>query len=398
MHEIDILKQEIETLKRELKLSKESLYQYESVKKKYQEALHSLKKQKHFTESIIESSQNGIIAINQNQKVVVYNSRAQEIFGWSKKEMLNKNSLKKIIPPDALALHEKAVSEFMKTKKSNAILNNTLELEAIKKDGTLFPVRISFGVDLERDEIIVVASIDDITEELHQQKIIKQQENLALIGEMIGVIAHQWRQPLNAISIRIQSLEFDFLEGKLQDKKFIDEFIQKNKKTIQFMSKTIDDFRNFFREDKQKVFFDLKKETLSVINMLDGQFKSYNIEVKIEGDGFEFLGYPSKYQQVVLNILSNAKDIFVERGIQNREIVVKFLENRVEICDNGGGIEQENLPKVFDPYFTTKQRGLGTGMGLYISHTIIEEMGGFLGVKNQDDGTCFFIDFKEEMK
>jgi len=229
---------------------------------------------------------------------------------------------------------------------------------------------------------------------VEQQGILLQQSKLASMGEMIGAIAHQWRQPLNVLGTSIQNLEYDFLDGYLKDEEYIDSFIESNKKTIMFMSQTIDDFRNFFRVEKEKVEFGVKEATKSIINMQSAQLKEHNINLELSGDNFNYFGLQSEYQQVILNLISNAKDILLEKKINNPVINIHFENKRIHLLDNGGGIPQEILDRVFEPYFTTKEQGKGTGMGLYMSKMIIEKnMGGILKALNKNDGAEFIIDF-----
>jgi len=227
---------------------------------------------------------------------------------------------------------------------------------------------------------------------IKQLEVLQQQSKLASMGEMIGAIAHQWRQPLNAIATSIQNLKYDFKEGKLNDETYIQNFITTNKQTIKFMSKTIDDFRSFFRIDKEKKEFKVKETTQAVINMQMAQLSDHNIEIQISGDEFEYKGLQSEYQQVILNLISNAKDVLVEKGIKEPAIEVVIKDNTITISDNGGGIPKEILSRIFEPYFTTKEQGKGTGMGLYMSKMIIEEnMNGALQVHNGPKGAVFTI-------
>jgi len=388
------LQQKVRELEKKVHIAEQTLKQYAIIKQKHKEALAFLNKQKQFTTSIVESNQNAIIAINKKRRVIVFNASAEKIFGYTKKEMLNKDSLHKIIPDKFKEAHIKAVKNFIETKNSISITNNKIELEGLKKDGTVFPVRISFGVDFKENDIIIVANIDDISIERKQQQTIQQQNKMASMGEMIGAIAHQWRQPLNIISTSIQNLKYDFKERKLEDEAYVNEFIKTNKQTIKFMSKTIDDFRNFFRVDKEKIDFPILEITKAVINMQSAQLKNHNIKINIIGDEFIYYGYKSEYQQVILNLLNNAKDALIENVVLNPTIDIKIYNNIVTIQDNAGGIPQNILDRVFEPYFTTKEQGKGTGMGLYMSKMIIEEnMGAKLKVENMLEGACFCIDF-----
>lgn len=205
-----------------------------------------------------------------------------------------------------------------------------------------------------------------------REKALLQQSKLASMGEMIGAIAHQWRQPLNELSIRIQKLKYNYAKEEI-NQEFITNFIEKNKKTIEFMSTTIDDFRNFFRIDKEKKDFFVKVAIMEVLNIQSAQLKDHHINVILEGEDFVFKGFKTEFQQVIINVINNSKDNFIENKIAGPEIIIKIHTNIIEIRDNGGGFPKDVLSRVFEPYFTTKEQGKGTGMGLYVSKMIIED-------------------------
>ncbi len=227
-----------------------------------------------------------------------------------------------------------------------------------------------------------------------KDEILQEQVKLASMGEMIGAIAHQWRQPLNALYINIYMLEDDFEDG-LIDKKFIEEFIQKNREIVMFMSRTIDDFRNFYRIDKVKKEFSVLESINTTINLQSAQLKSNNIEIKTQGEDFTIKGYQTEFQQVILNLINNAKDAILEHKIENGKIRIILYEHQVIVENSGKTIREDIINRIFEPYFTTKEEGKGTGMGLYISKKIIDDnLGGKLSVKNVSDAVQFTIDLK----
>ena len=229
-------------------------------------------------------------------------------------------------------------------------------------------------------------------ENLKQMQAMQQQSKLASMGEMIGAIAHQWRQPLNEIAIGIQNLKYDYADGRI-DEVYLEAFIAKNKEVIHFMSETIDDFRNFYRVDKAKEHFDVKEAVNKVLSLQMAQLLNHNISVTIDGEGFIVDGYKNEFQQVVLNLINNAKDVLKEKKVSAPLIEIRFLEDAVIIHDNGGGIDAAIQERLFEPYFTTKEEGQGTGMGLYMSKIIIEDnMGGRLSAYNEADGASFKIE------
>lgn len=229
---------------------------------------------------------------------------------------------------------------------------------------------------------------------LNQEKdtLLSEQSKLALMGEMIGAIAHQWRQPLNALSGNIQFLEDDF-EDNLVDENYVEEHIDKNMKLINFMSNTIDDFRNFFRVDKEESLFSVKQKIEETVNILKSSIHSNKIDVSIAKEDFIVKGMPTEFQQVILNIVNNAKDALVSKDINSRKIIIDIKSSgTITINDNANGVPKNILNRIFEPYYTTKEEGKGTGIGLYMSKTIIEEhMNGKLSVTNNHLGALFEI-------
>ncbi|WP_457597227.1 sensor histidine kinase [Hydrogenimonas sp.] len=229
-----------------------------------------------------------------------------------------------------------------------------------------------------------------------------QQAKLAEMGEMIGAIAHQWRQPLNALALNIQSLEDMAALGEL-DEAEIEQFIAENMKTIRFMSKTIDNFRNFYRTEKESQPFDLKKAVEETITLQQAQLEARDIELHTELEPVEVVGYKNDFMQVLLNLISNARDAILHRREREKRlhgrITVRLFadgdEAVVRVEDNGGGIAEEILSRIFEPYFTTKEEGNGTGLGLHMAKRIIEEkMGGRLLAFNGEEGAVFEIRLK----
>ena len=244
---------------------------------------------------------------------------------------------------------------------------------------------------IENFEKLVAVQVEEIE---RKNQLIQEQNKLISMGEMIGAIAHQWRQPLNALNINIQNLEDDYQEGII-DQSFIDDFIKRNRKTIEFMSKTIDDFRNFFRIDKAKQDFSLLETIHETLSLQDAQLKHNHIKVSIQGEDFIVHGFKSEFQQVLLNLITNAKDAILENKILNGEIFITLFDTCVSVEDNGGGIEESILQRIFEPYFTTKDQGKGTGLGLYIAKMIVEQnMDGALHVSAGKMGAKFSIHFK----
>jgi signal transduction histidine kinase len=228
------------------------------------------------------------------------------------------------------------------------------------------------------------------------EQLLIQQSKLAAFGEMIGFIAHQWRQPLNTLGLLVQEAKMVYSYGE-GTQEYLDNNAKKSMKVIRHMSHTIDTFSDFFKPDKVMVLFNVREELAKTLSLIDGSFEELRISVEIVAEGDPVVnGYPNEFSQVLLNIVMNAKDALVEREVALPKILITIgTENNkaaVTIADNAGGIPEEIIEKIFDSYFTTKGPRTGTGVGLYMSKTIIEKnMGGHLTVCNIEGGAKFKI-------
>lgn len=228
-----------------------------------------------------------------------------------------------------------------------------------------------------------------------QKQLLIQQEKMAMMGEMIGAITHQWNQPLNALSLLISGLSELIEETKLNPES-LTEIKQIGMSKIRFMSETIDSFRTFFQPDRTVRSFSIIQSIQEVSNHLLPQLKQHNIHLIIDQDSTKIVGYPNEFKQVILNLLSNAHDVLCDKKIQNPWIkcTIKEDENtyKISICDNGGGIDSHAISKIFLPYFSTKEQDKGRGIGLYLSKLIIEEhFNGSISVHNEKEGACFTL-------
>ena len=302
----------------------------------------------------------------------------------------------------------KLINFFKKNERYNNMPSNEdniiIKLLFPKQRIKYIEIHLSYIFDQNHQAIERQATIQDITEKIlakeekeRQEAILIQQNKLAAMGEMIGAIAHQWRQPLNELGIRIQKIKYKYAKNEIDDK-YIDKFVKDNKKTISFMSKTIDDFRNFFRIDKEKRDFHIKNAIDDVLNILSAQLKNHYIDVNLDGEDFILHGYQSEFQQVLINIIANSKDAFILNNTKEPKIDIIIKQNSIVINDNAGGIPKDVIDRVFEPYFTTKEQGSGTGMGLYMSKMIIEDnMGGLLTIENYANGISVSIVLKGDI-
>ncbi len=278
----------------------------------------------------------------------------------------------KIIPIDGItglvSVHINDQTAIMESKKMLEVYNQDLE-ERVKKE-------TAKRLDTERALI--------------------QQAKMALMGDMIGAIAHQWRQPLNALGLYIQDVPSAYKSGEL-DQAYLDNFKAESMNIVQAMSRTIDDFRNFFAPNKKKESFCVEDALTETLRIVSVQMNNYFIDIRFEHDGRNYItGYKNELEQVFLNILSNAKDALLEVNPASKFISIKVegVEDYVNIVfeDSAGGIKDDIIERIFEPYFTTKEQGKGTGIGLYMSRQIIERhLFGKLSVTNGAYGARFFI-------
>ena len=345
-----------------------------SVKRKTKE----LNSQKEYADMITQINTNAIIALDSGFNILTFNKSAEDMFGYGAGEMLHTKLIdERIIPTKYLDRHNDGLKNFMRTGK----LKNrdvVFELQGQRKDKTIFPIRISFGVKIEEGNKIVVANIQNITKEKEKDSLILQQSRFAAMGEMIGNIAHQWRQPLSSISAIATGTKLRYKNNLISDEELDDTFV-KIKDYTQHLSKTIDDFRDFFKYDKTKELFEIGEVINKSISLTDAAYKDNHIQfiLKNTKDMVMLNGSSSELSQVFLNNLNNAKDALIENNIEDKIVELEIIKEDefaiVKIHDNAGGIPDEIKAKVFDPYFTTKHKSQGTGIGLFMSKKIISQ-------------------------
>ena len=252
---------------------------------------------------------------------------------------------------------------------------------------------------LEELNISLSKRVAETVAELRQKdQMLISQGRQAAMGEMIGNIAHQWRQPLNTLALIVQEIRITYPHNDcFKDSLKVN--VDKAMCMIQHMSKTIDDFGNYFKPDKERLLFNVNKAVTKVLTLVESSLANLNINIEVIEQGETFInGYENEYSQVLLNIFLNCRDAFeCNDANQCREIKVTVIGEKnksvVTVADNAGGIPEDIMNKIFDPYFTTKGPDKGTGIGLYMAKTIIEKnMGGILSVRNTSDGAEFKIE------
>lgn len=245
-----------------------------------------------------------------------------------------------------------------------------------------------------------------VNESKSKDKMLQQQAKMAQMGELLSMISHQWRQPLGSIASATISLKTKIALEKYDLSKedereefliYLSQKLDNIENYTSSLSTTIDDFKNFYNPNKEILKADITEPVNKALSIMKSSFNRHNISIKkAYHDNYIIEHHPNEMMQVFLNILNNSHGNFAEQEIQNPEISIMIKEKNnaimIEICDNGGGIPEDIIDKIFDPYFSTKDEKNGTGLGLYMSKTIIEEHHkGKLSVSNKNGGACFTI-------
>ncbi|MCT7509984.1 ATP-binding protein [Aliarcobacter cryaerophilus] len=276
--------------------------------------------------------------------------------------------------------------------KNRDILNEKepFETNLIREDGSEFNAIINIKDTSLNNQIFKIVTIVDIEDLKRKENLMAEQTKLAAMGEMLGNIAHQWRQPLNIISMSSSNLKLKNDIGELCSST-LSESLSLILRTTNHLSDTIDTFNDFLKTDKEKSFFNVNENIKNSISLVDSFFKNFNIDIILElEEGIFINSLANEFSQAFINILNNAKDAIVLNLKDNEygliKIKTKKIDNFIEISilDNAKGIKKDILNKIFEPYFTTKHKYQGTGLGLYMTRKIINSsMGGEITVQNK---------------
>ena len=340
-----------------------------------------------------EASENTDVGITildhkDNNKIIYTNIAFEKITGYKKSKILGK-TLRFLVANDTDQQSIFNIKEAIQNKyKAQDIVR------CYRKDGTLFynQLTVSPTFDSKGNTSSFIVTHYDITKQRQREKQLEQHAKLASIGEMIGNIAHQWRQPLSIISTSATGImakkEFDQLTDE-----FLENSCNQINENAQYLSQTLDSFKNFIEGDTKPIRFDLKNDTNSFVNIVDSSIKAYHLRIILDlEEDVKVKGYPNELIQCFINIFNNAKDalvenndtdnryIFITQRIRNNKIIINFK-------DNAGGIKEDVIGRVFEPYFTTKHQSQGTGLGLHMTYNlIVNHMRGSIEVKNQEYG------------
>ena len=367
-----------------------------------------------------------IISLWINNEPVYFSPAIKRLMGFDP-EYLLKNYIK-YIHPDDLKTHLKLVEENTtkkqkhsshidryKIKNGKYVYIETIFENTYEDDGKIISIGVSRDITdsmetrkkLERSELKLKRTNltlnkrveTEIKKGQERNKIMLVQSRQAALGEMIGNIAHQWRQPLNALGLSFQELQ-DAYEHNEFSKQKLDDIVSLAMVKIKYMSQTIEDFRTFFKPMGVKEKFSVRVAIESALRLVEEEYLNKGINISVSfSEKLYIHGYKNEFAQVILNIVNNSKDALMHNRINNPEIRISLKHQNkyavVELADNGGGIPEEIIDRIFDPYFSTKAKTEGTGIGLYMSKMIIEKnMGGKFLVKSTNSGAKFIIKIK----
>ncbi|KAB7885831.1 hybrid sensor histidine kinase/response regulator [Poseidonibacter ostreae] len=241
-------------------------------------------------------------------------------------------------------------------------------------------------------------------ENMQKEKVLMHKSKLASMGEMVDAIAHQWRQPISLIKLRIDLLSLNFSNGQL-DEKFMDTFKEKISMNINHMMNTLDEFRTFFRPNEETEIFDVKEMIEKVLLLVKDDFINNKIKINInQTRAFTLTGVENEFKHLILNLLNNAKDAFNDKEIPSKKRVVDINilsdneYNYIEVIDTAGGVPEDIFDSIFDANISSKEKNKGSGIGLYLSSQIAEKYHGILKVENKTNGAKFTYQQKIEKK
>ncbi|MBS4096970.1 MAG: PAS domain S-box protein [Sulfuricella sp.] len=365
-------------------------------------------------QAILDNAMVGI-AFVRNHRIVWANSRVESLLGFSREDLIGQMI-------EIFSATQEDSAEF--GKEAYGLLTEgrsfVRERQLRRHDGTLMWCHVAgklvdvnapakgsiwiFGDISERKDFEEKLKLlnQNLAQQVHHEvsknrekdHMLIQQSRLAAMGEMIGNIAHQWRQPLNTLGLLLANIKDAHDFGEMDDK-FINEATHTGYTLIQKMSTTIDDFRNFFRPNREKTRFSVNTATKEALAMVEASFRHNHISVSFEPtEEVSIMGFPGEYSQVILNLLGNARDAILSRNVPDGKVWVAIgsveKNAQVTVRDNGGGVPDDIVERIFDPYFTTREKG--TGIGLYMSKMIVENnMNGSIRVRNAQGGAEFIV-------
>lgn len=346
-------------------------------------------------ETLLDSTMEMIIITDINKIIIDINRAGVELLGASSKE----NLLGRRLPDFVQEKDRHKLIDILKEKDTQRV-----EFSMRKIGGEIFPTLANSQNVIQKGKTLRILTMQDLTQVQQRERQLLQQSRMAQMGEMLSMIAHQWRQPLGAISSAVFGIQTKLATGKFDGQesneelyKYLDTKHTRINEYVQFLSTTIDDFRNFFKPDKKKELVIFESPIGRALQIVESSLVSKGIDIGFTFNVNEKVAmFQNEIMQVILNIIKNAEDNFLERGTAEPKIRIETkimpVHYEITISDNGGGISEHILANVFEPYFSTKDEKNGSGLGLYMSKMMIEEhSGGLLQVENTGEGAMFKI-------
>ncbi|MBF0606751.1 MAG: PAS domain S-box protein [Magnetococcales bacterium] len=339
---------------------------------------------------ILDVSMDGFMLVDQTGKIIEVNRAFSDLLGYSIDELYTMN----VMEIDIGQTHTEIVARIQQIIHTG---HNKFETVLRHKDNRRVDVEVSVSCIESDGEIMLFAFHNDITEKKHRDKMFLLNQRKAHMGEMLSIIAHQWKQPISVIGAAINKLKIETMFGTLQEN-VLKAAIEKIDSMIQHLSQTISDFIGFFKPDKGKEVSDIRSIMQKALNIIGEQYKNKGIRIDLRCQSDTRIEtHVSELVQVFLSILENARDAFEGRSVASPKVSIDIYDRdtRVvtEIKDNAGGISPEVMDNMFLPYYTTKGELNGTGLGLYMANMIIEEhCHGKLYAKNIDGGASFIVE------
>jgi len=395
---------------------------------KLQKAKNKLEESNNHFRAILEATVEAIFITDENYNIVECNEMTCSMFDYKKEELLGMNMFNLVEDQD-------------KQKVKNQVKINAplpYEIYAVNKQNKKIPVlvrgsnitrnnkphRVSIALNLTKlkktqkaletlNKDLAIKIIDEVEKSKKKDLKLLHQARHAQMGELINMIAHQWRQPLNAIAATIMNIQLQLSLEKFDLSKenererfsdFVNQKLVNIEDFIQTLSITIDDFRNFYKQDNQIKMGSVHTPIKKALGIIKALILSNKIEIILKLDSKKEIEiYESELLQVFLNVIKNAQDNFEDRKIPSPTITISTTDGIrgviIEVLDNGGGIKSDVIDNIFDPYFSTKDLKNGTGLGLYMSKSIIEKHHkGKFYAQNQDEGVCFTIELHDNLK
>ncbi len=362
--------------------------------------MYQLESEETKLKNIIEFIPTPIIIYNEDGKILIANKIFTESIGYTRDEI---SDIDFLVDNIYFESDKKLAKEFyykpFETEKIEKCRQNYFNKKGEKKVGIFNSIVLQNSYD--NNKKIVVSAIIDITELQNKEEIMIAQSRQAAMGDMLAMIAHQWRQPLSIISMVSNNLHADMELGEKITVGMLHELIKTLDEQTQYLSSTIDDFREFFKPDKSKESTSTSSIFSKIVTLMEKSLQSNEIELKLpKGKNLEIVTYPNQLIQVLLNIINNAKDAIKESGRKDGLIEISMLETKknitISICNNGKEIDPLVRKKLGQPYVSTKSKN-GTGLGVYMSNVIVtKHLGGRLYWESDKVETCFYIELPRE--